>query len=169
MQTEAEARRLLERPLEYPGLVERRGASQEVRIWRSPSFDPESSWTMIADKSGWYVRRVVYVRRSAAGEIRHDTFASEVRLAEPLALSLVRDLRAIRIAPFVKLSALGLDGATYGIETTAFMAQVRVSWWGKAPEEWNALRSWYGAAIGVLEAQLPPSTTPLQACHPWVE
>ena len=169
MQTEEQARRLLERPVEYPGLVERRSASQEVRIGRSPSFDSECSWTIIADKSGWYVRRVVYVRRSVAGEIWHDTFASEVRLAEPRALSLVRDLRAIRIAPFVKLNALGLDGATYGIETTGFMAQVRVAWWGKAPEEWNALRSWYGATIGVLQAQLPPSMTPLQVCHPRVE
>ena len=34
------------------------------------------------------VRRVVYVQRSAAGRIWHDTFASEGRLAEALALSL---------------------------------------------------------------------------------
>jgi hypothetical protein len=169
MQTEEDARRLLERPLDHPGLVQRRRASQEVRIWRAPSFDPESSWTMIVDKSEWFVRRVVYVRRSAAGEIWHDTFASEARLAEPVALSLVRDLRAIRIAPFVKISGLGLDGATYGVETTSFMAQVRLSWWGKAPEEWDALRSWYGATVGVLESHLPASTTPLQAFHPWVE
>ena len=111
MQTEEDARRLLERPLDYPGLVQRRRASQEVRIWRAPSFDPESSWTIIVDKSEWFVRRVVYIRRSAAGEIWHDTFASEARLAEPVALSLVRDLRAICIAPFVKVSGLGLDGA----------------------------------------------------------
>jgi hypothetical protein len=142
MQTEEDARRLLERPLDHPGLVQRRRASQEVRIWRAPSFDPESSWTMIVDKSEWFVRRVV---------------------------SLVRDLRAIRIAPFVKISGLGLDGATYGVETTSFMAQVRLSWWGKAPEEWDALRSWYGATVGVLESHLPASTTPLQAFHPWVE
>jgi hypothetical protein len=169
MQTEEEARRLLERPLEYPGLVKRRGACQEVRIWRSPSFDPDSSWTILSDKSGWYVRRVVYARRSMAGEVWHDTFASEVHLAEPLALSLIGDLRAIRIAPFVRLGAVGLDGARYGIETTAFMVQVRLSWWGAAPQEWSALRSWYGAAISVLEAQLPPSTMPLQVFHPWVE
>jgi hypothetical protein len=140
-----------------------------VRIWRSPSFDPESSWTIIADKSEWYVRRVVYVRRSAAGEIWHDTFGSEARLAEPLALSLVGDLRLIQIAPFVKLGGVGLDGARYGVETTAFMTQVNLSWWGKAPEEWSALRSWYGAAISALEAQLSPCATPLQAFHPWVE
>jgi hypothetical protein len=169
MQTEEEARWLLERPLDYPGLVERRGASQEVRIWRSPSFDPESSWTIIEDKGEWYVRRVVYVQRSVAGEFWHDTFASEGRLAEALALSLIRDLRAIRIEPFVKLGGLGLDGATHGVETTTFMVQVRLSWWGKAPEEWSALRSWYRAAIGVLEGQLPPTKTPLQALHPWVE
>jgi hypothetical protein len=169
VQSEENARRLLERPLDYPGLVQRRGANQEVRIWRAPSFDPESSWTIIADKSEWFVRRVVYVRRSAAGEIWHDTFASEARLAEPVALSVVRDLRAICIVPFVKLSGLGLDGTAYGIETGSFMAQVRLSWWGKAPEEWGALRSWYAATIGVLESQLPPSTTPLQALHPWVE
>ena len=174
MQSEEDARRLLERPLDYPGLVQRRRARQEVRIWRAPSFDPESSWTIIADKSEWFVRRVVHVRSEVLGqerrpEMRHDTFASEARLAEPLALSLIRDLRAICIMPFVKVSGLGLDGATYGVETSSFKALVRLSWWGKAPEEWGALRSWYGATIGVLESQLLPSTTPLQALHPWVE
>ena len=169
MQTKEEARRLLERPLEYPGLVERRRASRVVRIWRSPSFDPESSWTIIEDKGEWYVRRVVYVQQAAADGFRHDTFASEGRLAEGLALSLIRDLRAIRIEPFVPLGGLGLDGVSYGVEATTFMAEVRLSWWGRAPEEWSALRSWYRAALGALEAQLPPSTTPLQARHPWVE
>src|SRR5262245_14115834 len=115
MQTEEDARRLLERPLDYPGLVKRRGASQAVRIWRSPSFDPESSWAMIEDKDEWYVRRVVYVQRAAGREIWHDTFASEGRLAEALALSLIRDLREIRIDAFVERSGLGLDGARYGV------------------------------------------------------
>ena len=169
MQTQEEARRLLERPLDYPGLVERRGASQELRVRRSPSFDPESSWTIIEDEGEWYVRGVVCVRRSTAGTIWHDTFASEGRLAEPVAVSLIRDLRAICIVPFVKRGGAGLDGATYGIETADVITQVRLSWWGKALEEWSALRSWYEFAIGVLEAQLPPSTTPLQAFHPWVE
>jgi hypothetical protein len=111
MQTKEEARRLLERPLEYPGLVERR--SRVVRIWRSPSFDPESSWTIIEDKGEWYVRRVVYVQQAAADGFRHDTFASEGRLAEGLALSLIRDLRAIRIEPFLPLGGLGLDSVSY--------------------------------------------------------
>ena len=169
MQSEEDARRLLERPLDYPGLVQRPRARLEVRIWRAPSFDPESSWTIIADKSDWFVRRVVYLRRSSAGEIWHDTFASEARLAESVALSLIRDLRTICVAPFVEVSGLGLDGARYGVETSNYMTHVRISWWGKAPEEWGALRSWYGATIGVLESQLPPSSTPLQAVHPWVE
>jgi hypothetical protein len=169
VQSEEEARRLLERPLDYPGLVQRRDASQAVRIWREPSFDPESSWTIIADKGGYFVRRVIHVRRSLAGEIWHDTFASEASLDEPVALSLIHDLCAIRIVPFVKRTRFGVDGVTYGVEAADSMLQVRFSWWDKAPEEWGALRSWFGTAIRVLEAQLPASPTPLQACHPWVE
>ena len=130
---------------------------------------PESSWTIVADQGEWFVRRVVYLRRSAAGEISHDTFASEAGLAEAVALSLLRDLRAISIPPFVRVSGIGLDGTRYGIEAGCFMAGVSLSWWGKAPEEWGVLRSWYKAAIGVLESQLPTSARPLQRLQPWVE
>jgi hypothetical protein len=169
VQTEEDSRQQLERPLEFAGLVRRPRATQEVRIWRAPSFDPESSWTIVADQGEWFVRRIVYLRRLAAKEIWHDTFASEAGLPEALALSLLRDLRAISIPPFVKVSGIGLDGARYGIEIRGFMTDVTLSWWGKAPEDWDALRAWYEIAIGALEAQLPPSTTPLQVLHPWVE
>lgn len=169
MQTEDDARRELERPLKVSGLVRRPRATQEVRIWREPSFDPESSWTIVADQGEWFVRRVVYLRQSELGGIRHDTFASEASLAEAVALSLLRDLRAISIPPFIRVGGFGLDGARYGIEADSFMAGVRLQWWGKAPEGWGAIRSWYKAAIGVLESKLPPSTAPLQRLHPWVE
>jgi hypothetical protein len=104
-------RRELERPLEFAGLVRRPRATQEVRIWRATSFDPESSWTIVAEGE-WFVRRVVYLRRSVAGEISHDTFASEASLAEAVALSLLDDLRAISIPLFVRVSGIGLDGTT---------------------------------------------------------
>ncbi|WP_284420982.1 MULTISPECIES: hypothetical protein [unclassified Bradyrhizobium] len=90
-------------------------------------------------------------------------------MAEAVVSSLLRDLRAISIPPFVKISGIGLDGTTYGIEAGGYMAGVRLSWWGEGPEEWGALRLWYKVAIDVLESHLPASTTPMQRRHPWVE
>ena len=102
-------------------------------------------------------------------EIWHDTFASEARLADGAVSSLMEGLRSLRLPPFIKVAGIGIDGTGYGIEVPSFMAGVKLSWWGEAPEEWDALRSWYRGAVSMLEAQLPTSVTPLQAMHPWVE
>jgi hypothetical protein len=172
MQTEKEARRLLEAPLDYPRLARRPRASQKVRIWRQPSFDPECSWSIIRDSEDWFVRRIVYAPRYEAGQIwrlwRH-TFGSEARLPEAVATELLRDLHAISLSPFVELSGAGVDGARYGVDTGALLPHASLSWWGQAPEAWSALRDWYGAAVSALEAGLPPSLVPLQNVHPWVE
>jgi hypothetical protein len=184
MHSEDEGRRLLERPLEYPGLVRRPLATLKVRIWRAPSFDPECSWAVIAcrtpgysphsakpkPKCEWFVRRMVYAQPSNRSGVTHDTFGAEGELPETTAAALLRDLRAIVVAPFVEVSGMGIDGARYGIEMGGFSDKTScLSWWGAAPEEWAPLRDWYAAAIRTLEAHLPPSSLPLQAIHPWVE
>lgn len=70
MQTEEQARSLLEGPLDYPGLVQRRGA---FGSGRAPAFDPEAAWAIITDQASWLVRRVVHARQQRGGEIFHDT------------------------------------------------------------------------------------------------
>jgi hypothetical protein len=169
MQTEEQASNLLKKPLDYPGLVRRRGAREHVRIWRAPAFDPESAWAIIADQQGWFVRRVVHVRQQRGGEVFHDTFGSEGRLPENDATALVMDLRTISVAPFVDSSGFGLDGARHGIAKIDGLCQVDISWWCAAPAEWRPLRDWYLRAIETLERYLPQSSVPLQAHHPWVE
>jgi hypothetical protein len=169
MHTEEQARSLLERPLEYPGLVRRRGAREHVRIWRTPAFDPEAAWTIITDQEVWFVRRVVLVRQQIGGEFFHDTFGSEGRLPESDATALVKELKTISVAPFVDSSVFGLDGARYGIASMGGLYCASISWWCAAPAEWHPLRDWYLRAIKTLERCLPPSSVPLQAHHPWVE
>lgn len=169
MQTEEQARSLLEGPLDYPGLVRRRGAREHVRIWRAPAFDPEAAWAIITDQESWLVRRVVHARQQLGGEIFHDTFGSEGCLPESDAIALVNELRTISVAPFLDNSAIGLDGARYGIAKMEGHNRVSISWWCVAPTEWHLLRDWYSRAIKTLERYLPPSSVPLQAHHPWVE
>ena len=169
MQTEEQARDLFERPLDYPGLVQRRRAQEHVRIWRKPAFDPESTWAIISDQEDWFVRRVVHVREQRGGEPFHDTFGSEGTLPENDAVALLMELKAISVAPFVDSSVFGLDGAHYGIAKMGGLYRASISWWCEAPAGWRPLRDWYLRAVETLERYLPPSSVPLQARHPWVE
>jgi hypothetical protein len=169
MQTDEDARRLLKNPLDHPSLVKRPRASQKARLWRSPSFDPESSWTILADSDGWFVRRMAYAPRYEAGVRWPYTYGSEAPLPAKIATALLQDLYAIRLPPFVEIKTIGLDGARYGVETGAFWNHASLSWWGAAPEGWSPLRDWYGAAVRALESCLPSCTVTLQQAHPWVE
>lgn len=162
MQTEKEARRLLKNPLDHPGLVKRPRASLKVRLWRSPSFDPESSWTILADGDGWFVRRIVYAPRFEAGIRWRHTYGAEGRMQAKAATALLQDLYAIRLPPFVEIKTMGVDGVRHGVEAGAFLNHVSLSWWGEAPEGWGPLRDWCDVAVRELEANLPPCTIPLQ-------
>lgn len=168
MQSEPQAQSLLERPLDYPGLVQRRRAREHVRIWRKPAFDPESAWAIISDQEDWFVRRVVHVRQQRGGELFHDTFGSEAPLLENDATVLLMDLNAISVTAFADSNVLGLDGAHYGIAKTAGLYRTSISWWNEAPAQWHLLRDWYLRAVETLECHLPPSSVPLKAHHPWV-
>jgi hypothetical protein len=172
MQTEEQVKALLDRPLDYPGLVQRRGARERFRIWRRPAFDPETVWAVISDDSGdWFVRRVVHTRHFRGGEIFHDTFGAEGSLSERVAVPLLRRLTAIPVVPLVERDAhlIVLDGACHGIEIRDSRYCFSVSWHCAAPPEWHPLRDWFAAAVGALESALPPSSAPLQVNHPWVE
>jgi hypothetical protein len=152
--SEERARHFLTTPLDYPGLPKRRLARQEFRIWRAPSFHPESSWSLLCHNSEWFVRRVVCTRLVNADVAFFDTFGSEAPVPEPIATQLLRGLRDIHLAPFVPNQGVGLDGVRYGLEVDD-LNKFAMSWWEEAPQEWHALKSWYFAAIDMFEQLLP--------------
>jgi hypothetical protein len=170
MQTAEQATSILEQPLDYPGLARRHGAREQVRIWRTPAFDPEGTWAIITHQDDWFARRVIHARQGRGGEIFRDTFGSEGPLPKSDAMALIEGLKAISVAPFVDNGTWGLDGATYGIAMMGMggFHRVSFSWWCRAPVEWHPLRDWYLSAITMLQRYLPASSVPLQAHHPWV-
>jgi hypothetical protein len=169
--TEADARRRLEQPLDHPGLPERRGARERLRIGRAPSFDPEAVWVLASDRDGWFVRRVVHVRRVVGGEIFHDTYGAEGLLPPATAAALLAPLNAIAVGPAVEPDpgVITLDGARYSVEVRAARRRLSLSWTNAAPPAWHGLRDWYAQAVATLEQHLPACSVPLQVHEPWVE
>ena len=158
MQTEANAKMALERPLIYPGLPPRDRFRQMLRLWQEPSFEPTVSWAIIECKDEWFVRRIAHFRNHAFGVTFHDTFGAEANLPASVGKSLVEQLQEIRVAPFRRVAHFGIDGTVFGIQSGDFLQHCRLSWWNKAPEDRRDLQSWHDKAIGVLEQHLPART-----------
>lgn len=151
------AMQMLESPESYPGLAERRFARTLVRIWRYPSFGPYSSWTLIQVKSQMFLRRVIWDRSDMLA-ITPVTFGSEAQIEAPAYEGLLLRLREMQLSPFITVARLGLDGTTYGIETSVFGLAARLSWWETPPPEWAALGTWHAEAVETFAGLLPAST-----------
>ena len=171
-QTQDEARRMLESSIDYPGLPVRTRAQQAICLWRQPTFDPESSWSLIRDGETWYVRRIVYARMTDEqdGSIHHNIYGSEAIISDVEAGDLISNLSRVHLPPFVALQdRIVLDGCWYGVRCRDLIREAQVSWWCQAPNEWTELRDWYAKALSIFEACLPECSVQIQSNHPWVE
>ena len=151
------AMQMLELPESYPSLAERPFARTLLRIWRYPSFGPYLSWALIQASSQMFVRRVTWDKSDMLA-VTPVTFGSEVAIEEPAYEGLLLRLREMQLPPFITVARLGLDGTTYGIETSAFGLSARLSWWQDPPPEWAALGIWHAEAVEKFDGLLPAST-----------
>ena len=151
------ALQVLESPESYPSLTERPFARTLLRIWRYPSFEPYSSWALIQASSQMFLRRVTWGKSDVLA-ITPVTFGSEAPIEAPAYEGLLLRLREIQLPPFITVSRLGLDGISYGIETSAFGLSARLSWWETPPPQWAALETWHAEAVEKFDGLLPAST-----------
>ncbi len=170
-----EAEQLLEAPQHYAGFAVRKSARPVLRLWRYPAFDPMAAWALMGDEDAHVVRRVVCspVTEAIAGtdsfEVRYDTFGTEAVLPTETVDALVSKLTEIAMPPSVHRHPAGLDGCTYGIMWSRPGEEVRLTWWGRSPQDWALLRLWYARAVTTFEDHLADCGVQIQSRHPWVE
>jgi hypothetical protein len=157
--------------LGYPGLATLKWALPHFTIFRLPSFDPSSSWTLIETNSDWRVRRIVLAQVSEMGVWNAHTFGAEGFLSEATAIELLENLSALSIPLFdTRADSIGLDGMTCGLRLQkASKLEASFFWWGTALEGCAEVREFVARAIETFEAALPASSHALQQIHPWVE
>jgi hypothetical protein len=152
----AQGHQFLENSLGYPGLVDRARDRIRLRVWRYPSFEPHSSWSMIEAKSGLFLRRVIWEQR------RDFTYGSETPFERPVYDKLCLDLENIEVTPFEAFEGIGLDGTRYGIERFSSFTSSKISWWESPPPGWTALQRWHQKAIEIFDSVLPMSTAGME-------
>jgi len=155
LSNDAEARYLLENPLDYPGLVTRPRSKVLLRVWRYPSFEPQCSWAIIEAEDELFLRRVI---RGPSG-----TYGSETPFEKPAYDNLATDLGNIQVTPFEADESLGLDGTWYGIERVSSHITATIRWWGCPPSKWPALERWHQKSTEIFDSVLPMSTVDIEA------
>jgi len=150
------ARWSLENANDYPGMM-RRYNTVEFRVWHNVSFGNDRSWTVLTHRSAIskrpdhsVVRRVTWTKAREGEPLLE---ALDAPLPAATLIRLWTDLRQISLPPFIEPEAVGLDGASFGIESCCFR-KVTLSWWLRAPSAWKDLSDWMTEAIGSFESFL---------------
>ena len=167
----SDAESVLDECLVYQGLKLLKRPIRHLSIYRLPSFDPSSSWTLFKDEGAWHVRRIVLATvQEGPGWAAH-SYGADGLLEEEAALGLLKELSSLSVSAFETHSAtIGIDGMRTRVKVWRGVERhMALDWWGAAPERWTPLRDFVHQAIETMEAALPSSTHRLQVTHPWVE
>jgi hypothetical protein len=151
------AREILDSPLAYPGLVQRKRARVPLRVWRYPSFEPYCSWSVVESNEAQFIRRIVW-DQSRTSLVEPATYGCEAPLEPQTFGLLMSELHALELSPFRPDARFGIDGTSYGIEAEAYSVSTRLVWWEAAPDGWASLQVWYERSVAIFESLLPAST-----------
>ena len=163
---EERATQLLENPLLYPGLPQKKRPRVLLRLWHYPAFEPHASWVIIEDDTKYFLRRVVWDQRVDIVSPEPQTYATEAPINKCVLDELMNKLQGIELPPFIPVDTVGIDGVRNGLEFGSYMASARLSWWCDPPPQWAPLQSWHNDAIDVLEQLLPSSAAYLHRDSP---
>jgi hypothetical protein len=158
----------LRSPESYPGLAPWNEIHTRVRFAQTPAFWPYSVWILQTLKDRAQVRRVEWDHKpdtallNALPKIEPTTYGADAELPLDEASALLRELAAIRLAPFLPAKTIGQDGVTFEIESGNPWQSAHLLWWGDWPEEWQPLMEFFDRATDLFDRYLPVST----ARHP---
>ena len=159
MHLEEKAIELLTHPEKYPGLRQLNLSSIKLRIWQYPAFDVYSSWTLYEENGYFGIRRIQWDRLTKALQTYPIIYGSDRLLPAETVTSLLDKLTAIKLPPFLKVPAFGLDGTFYGIKFGSLYSSAQFCWWSYLPEDWFSLAEWFREAVNSFEFYLPASTS----------
>lgn len=132
-----------------------------LRLWHYPSFDRNVSWFVYSPLSRYQksdsplVLEVIWdrpidsqrfsdplkgLKNGFSFEPTISFRRAEIPLDE-LELKLA-NLSSIILPIFVDDGSVGLDGESFGIETSGFKSSVRLVWWAEGYEEWKPIVNW---------------------------
>jgi hypothetical protein len=151
----------LESPEEYEGLPDLESKHRRIRIWRYPSFETISSWTIFGFGGELTLRRLEWDRFTefpSQTELR-ELYACQAKINEAQFDSLMSGLSEIEFKPLIEHQAIMCDGTEYGIEVGRGAYSRSISWHSGPPDGWEKLSEWHEKAIVKLDSYLPESTS----------
>lgn len=154
------AYRLLEYPEIYPGLMARREVDRKLVLFRYPSFEVSTSWSLFrANKDSW-VRRIEWdpSKQISSDDIEACTYGCEAPCSTELSESVLSSLSSIKFAPFEQPELMGTDGTIYGIKTGNHWLSCSLRWWHLPQDDWQPLAQWFETTVISFEKILPEST-----------
>jgi hypothetical protein len=164
-QVQARAERLLEHPRDLEPRDVLRPYSSLWRLWHSPPYGPQTTWTVLLPGRKLHpgsparVREVTWDRNAeherlfgGSGEV---TAAPAVRVRDAyLPMDALQELvlegarLAVPLLAFVRGPML--DEELFGLETYEVSPFVHVQWWGGGPPGWRHFTEWVARLRGFL-------------------
>lgn len=154
---------LLEVPEDFPALPMRTLTEREFLMWRYPSFEANSSWSIFRTKNSgeYFLRRLeLNPRDRPQGSIPlPDVFGAESPLPAKTVRRILSAFESLRIPAFRQSPvSIVLDGTTCGVQFGNRLQATRIHWWSHHSEEWTPLVSLFDQTIETFDRTLPAST-----------
>jgi hypothetical protein len=167
---EQKALQMLENPQLLPKDETTKKGVLTLHLWISPTFTPDKHWffykpqPQINPPPKPFVRQMIWQKQNDFQRLNNPliglqegfhaepTFETKtIEIEKEMLEKLHQQLSEISFPAFASDEILGLDGERFGIETTAFYHQARVSWWSVYPKEWQKLVDWFEKTQEFLE------------------
>lgn len=159
---EAVAIEMLQNPEKFPSLPKRSEFDRLICLWRIPSFEPHSSWSIYRSRNGdeHFVRRLEHDphRGLPVNVTDPHVYGAEAILSAEQAREIVELFEALEIPMFRRPAWVGVDGVSYGVRIGNYWQSTTVNWWSSYSHEWQPLHELFEATVCRLDVLLPAST-----------
>jgi hypothetical protein len=154
------AYRLLEYPEEYPGLLVRREVDRKLLLFRYPSFEINTSWSLFKTDKAFWIRRIEWDRSKwfPSEDAEPFTFGCEISCSSDFAENILSSLSSIEFCPLQQPTLYGIDGTIHGIKTGNHWLSCTLRWWYLPADDWKPLAQWFETTVKMFEQVLPEST-----------
>ena len=159
---ESVALEMLQKPELFPSLPKRSEYDRLICLWRIPSFEPHSSWSLYRERktNEHFVRRLEHDphRGLPANISAPHVFGSEAPISAELATKIVEQFEGLTVPMFRRPAWAGMDGVSFGVHIGNFWQSTTVNWWSSFSPEWKPLNELFQEIVVQLDSLLPAST-----------
>ncbi|MGO1072018.1 hypothetical protein [Lysobacter sp. CA199] len=158
MDYDKDAESSLRHPERFASLPPRSGLDRRLLLWRFPSFQPYSAWSIFIEREACWIRRLEYDRtRQPLAIAEPDVYGAEARIDRTRADELLREFESLTLPTRIQQD-FGLDGVRYGVALGNPWFGAQFHWWCDPGESWRPLEAAFERAVEALDAVLPAST-----------